>query len=199
MMPQNVLSTTVVPGPFLPPDDMPPTATRDYELGGIALHDPTQGLRVQVWTFDLDPGTGELVASAPSLDEPVSIFTQAGTTEMSATFDQNMNPCVAFIQSGAMRLYWFDTAAGAQVYTTFGSGYASPRLALDDKRSLESGTSDIILAYVVGSELRMRMQRDRFGVEYVLYDGIPEGYTFRQMGLSTVNRLQFQFDPPEDT
>lgn len=194
-MPQNVLSTSVVPAPFLSPDDRTSTDVLDYEMGGIALQDPTQGLQVQVWTFSLDAGTGVLTANAPSLGSPVVIFTKPGTTYISCSFDQNMNPAVAFMQDGSMKLYWFDTTAGSLITTNFGPGYENPRLALDDKRPLENGTSDIIMAYRTGTQLRMRMQRDRFGVEYLLYSSVPEGYFLRKIGMNTVNRLQFQFDP----
>jgi hypothetical protein len=70
-------------------------------------------------------------------------------------------------------------------------------VCLDDKRRLQNGTSDILLAYLRGNKLYNRTQRDRFEVEDYLAD-IPDGYSFVTMGMNTVNRVQFQFDPPPE-
>ena len=189
-MPQHVLSDRPIPGPYLHPDDIPPTALTDYELGGIALRDPSQGLQVQVWTFGYDGAN--VWASAPSVAQ-TTLFTLANVTQLSGAFDQNMNPAVAFIAAGIPQLWWFDTVAHAQVFTTF-TGINSPRVAMDDKRSLETqvGSNDVIFAYLKSGGLYFRAQRDRYGVEYPLTT-IDPAYTFVQMGMNSVNRFQFQF------
>jgi len=196
MMPQNVLSTSPEPASFLPPDDQTTSPTFDYELGGIALQDSSQGLQVQTWTFTLDTSTGTVSVSAPSLGSPVVLFTQAGTTEISGTFDQNMNPCVSFVQGGVMKLWWYDPVAHAQTFLSFSGSYTNPRVAMDDKRGLETllGTNDIILAYVNAGNLCTRMQRDRWTIEYIL-GAVPIGFGLTKIGMNRGNRLQFQFDP----
>ena len=48
-MPANVLSTVPHPDDYLPPIDKDRGLLEDWEMGGIALNDPSQGLRVQEW------------------------------------------------------------------------------------------------------------------------------------------------------
>jgi len=196
MMPQNILSTSPQYALLLPPDDLAISATLDYELGGVALQDSSQGLQVQVWTFTLDTSTGTVSVSAPSTGGPIVLFTQAGTTEISGTFDQNMNPCVAFMQAGVMNLWWYDPIAHAQVFRSFPGSYSHPHVAMDDKRALETlvGSNDMILAYMNGQTLCTRMQRDRWGMEYVQAT-IPTGLNFSKLGMNRGNRLQFEFTP----
>jgi hypothetical protein len=190
MMPDRVLSSTPVPGPFLPPDDRAWTPLLDYEYGGIALRDPSHGSRYQIWKLEVIGD--DVIVSAPSVDA-TTLFSRSGITEASLAFDQNMNPAVGFVQAGVMKLWWFDTLASAQVFTTFDDGSESPRVCLDDKREMEGATSDIIFSYVRSGNLYFRAQRDRFGVETHLAD--VTGYLFRRMGMNTVNRLQFAFEP----
>lgn len=189
MIPSQRLSTTPIPAPFLPPDDLPPELLTDYELGGIALRDPSQGLQVQVWTATLVGA--DVTVSAPSVD-PTVLFSGSDITELRLAFDQNMNPCIAYVQAGQMILYWFDTFEGGQVFTPFDG--TSPQLCLDDKRTTQRGNSDIIFAYIRAGGLYFRAQRDRFGVEYFLTI-IDPGFIFTKMGMNAGNRLQFAFDP----
>lgn len=189
MIPNKVVSSTPIPAPYLVPDDLPVEALTDYEMGGVALQDPSQGLLVKVWTCKLIGNDLTVFATDVA---PTVLFTRSGITEFSFTFDQNMNPCVAFMQDGVLTLWWFDSFLGAQVFTTF-AGNNTPKVALDDKRELETGASDIILCYLRDEKLYFRAQRDRFLIETHLYD-VP-GYIFKKMGMNTVNRLQWEFEP----
>lgn len=189
MLPLQSLSSRPIPGPYLPPDDRPYLPLEDYELGGIALRDPSQGLRVQVWTASMSGD--DVMVTAPSV-APTLLFTRAGITEIGLAFDQNMNPCIAFMAGDQMTLWWFDTLAHAQVFTDFDGN--SPRVCLDDKRETQNAASDIIFAYMRSGGLYFRAQRDRFGVEYFLTN-IDPGFVFTKIGMNTVNRLQFAFEP----
>ncbi|MGH2551205.1 MAG: hypothetical protein ACRDHN_17605 [Thermomicrobiales bacterium] len=160
----------------------------DYEMGGEALNDPSSGLQVKVWTCTL---VGDAVTVTASGVPATALFELPGITSVSLSFDQNMRPAVAFIQEGELKLWWFDSAEGEQVFTTFDG--EQPKIRLDDKRHTQNGTSDLLLAYVRHDGLYFREQRDRFLNEYFLAD--ITGYTFRQMGMSTINRMQFAFDP----
>jgi hypothetical protein len=191
MIPERTLSTTPVPAPYLEPDDREKTLTIDYEFGGVALRDASQGLRVKVWTFRL---TGEDV-TAEALDVPATVlFSGAGITEIAGAFDQNMNPAVAFMQAGTLKLYWYDSLAEEQVITDF-DGH-SPKVCMDDKRRAQTllGNNDVIFAYIRDGVLYNRTQRYRYEVEDELAT-IGDGFTFDRMGMNTINRLQFQFTP----
>lgn len=188
MMPDNVLSSEAVFANWLVPDDIKRTLTVDREYGGIALRDATHGLDYQVWTLVTD-GTNVNI-SAEDIPE-VTLFSGTSITEVSLAFDQNMNPFVAFVDNGQAKFWWFDTFVGHQVFTNLAG--SSPRAALDDKRSLENGTSDIILAYIHNNNLCFRMQRDRYGVEYTLKTAVNA--TLGRIGMNVKNRLQFELVP----
>lgn len=194
MIPDRTLSSTPISAPFLPPDGGSSSPLIDYEMGGVALRDASEGLQVQVWTFFLD-GTNVRV-SAPSV-AATTLFTRTGITELSGCFDQNMNPCVVFVQAGTTVLYWFDSLAGMQVFTTFGA-YENPKVSMDDKRTGQNANNDIIFAYLRERALYFRAQRDRFSIETMLFPLISDKYVFKAMGMSSINRFQFLFVPAAD-
>lgn len=187
MIPANSLTSEPILGNYLFPDNLATSKTRDYELGGVALNDPSQGLRVQMWVCELVGNN--VVVYAESVPQ-TTLFTREGIEEISFTFDQNMNPAVAFVQNGVAWLWWFDSVPSEQVFTELGADYVTPRVCLDDKRKLQSGTSDIILAYVRNENLYFRAQRDRFAVEYLLKSGV--GGTLVKVGMTDQRRLQFE-------
>lgn len=193
MLPDGVLSSINVFGYYLSPDDRDPSLTEDFEWGGIGLNDPSQGLYVQIWKLRLDiddTDFGTVLISAPNYPEAV-LFSGQGITEISLTFDQNMNPFVAFMQAGEAKFRWFDTVVSGIVTTTLPTGSHSPKTCLDDKRSLETvaGTSDIILGYMRAGSLYYRQQRDRYTIEYLLKSGLVGSLLL--IGMTRANRLQF--------
>lgn len=147
----------------------------DWEMGGIALNDPSQGLRVQLWTFKLvvDELTGDSTVSveAPSVPK-VTLFSGVDVGEIAGAFDQNMNPVVAYMASGSPMLWWWDPTASAMVHTSLPAGCYDLRVSLDDKRRFNVAKSDVILSYVRGGSLYYRYQRDRYLVEYLLSSNI---------------------------
>lgn len=148
---------------------------QDWEMGGVALNDPSQGLRVQLWKFTLvvDEVTGASTISveAPTVSKTV-LFTGVDVNEIAGAFDQNMNPVVAYTEGGTPKLWWWDPTAGAMVHTTLPAGCIDLRVSLDDKRRFNVAESDVILSYVRGGAAYYRYQRDRYLVEYLLSDNI---------------------------
>lgn len=194
MIPGGRLSTTSVPADYFTPDDRdPPDFLTDYELGGIALSDPSEGLQVLEWTVRYDGVTGNVMLSAPSVAETV-IFTEPAITEISLAFDQNMRPFFAYVQAGRAKFRWYDTDAGRNVVTELSAGDRNPRCCMDDKRDMQvsQGANDIILAYVRADKLYYRQQRDRYETEYLLAEEIPAPILLR-VGMAKNYRLQFMF------
>src|SRR5262249_35906690 len=64
-------------------------------------------------------------------------------------------------------------------------------VAMDDLRPANIANSDVIIAYTRGLTLFMRVQRDRYGVEYTL-GTVPAG-TLVQIGMDMKWRFQFGF------
>lgn len=191
MIPEARLSVKPAPSDYLDRTERPNPLV-DYEMGGVALRDPSAGLRVRLWTARYDAGTGDVLLSAQGVAETVA-FTRAGITELSLAFDQNMNPFIAFVQGGQAKFWWYDPTVPGQVFSESLLGNAiTPRCTLDDKRPGQAGASDIILAYVRNGNLYYRQQRDRYLIERLLLSSVSGG--LRWVGMSKGNRLQFEIE-----
>lgn len=186
MLPDGVLSTTPQPTAFISPRDAPPAPLVDYELGGIGLSDPSQGLMAKSWRMRWEEGNFLLDALATA---PAVVLTRDNVSEFSFTFDQNMKLFITFVDNTGAHYYWYDGTVGDYRIVAMASGVLTPKCSLDDKRINQLVRSDIILAYVRAGNLCYRQQRDRFGTEYVL--GVAGGY-LRRVGMN--NGWRFQFD-----
>jgi hypothetical protein len=196
MLPQQTLSTAPTPSGFLPPRNARKELLLDYEQGGAAIQDASQGLQVKTWRGEVIGN--DVVLSAENV-APTVVFTQGGITEMQFTFDQNMQPFVAYMLNDTdARFRWFDATVPGFVVTSLPSGSYSPRCALDDKRNAAGtilGASDIILTYLRGGTLYFRAQRDRYETEYLLKTGLAD-YRLGQFGMSRQWRMQWQLFKP---
>lgn len=195
MIPNNRLSSRAVVAATVAPAKGPTDYRIDWEYGGVALNDPSQGLQVKLWTLearDVEIDNiiqQEVVLSAPGV-EPTVLFTGKGITEVSLAFDQNMRPFVAYVKEGIPYIYWYDTQAEAQVVTQLPEGAITPRCCTDEKRNDFIGNSDIILAYVRNSNLIVCYQRERYQVEHIMAEGCG-GYLVN-VAMNTQGRLQFR-------
>lgn len=186
MIPDDRLSSQPVIAPFVGAKLRRSTKTLDFEDGGIALNDPSEGNQYQVWRGRLIGN--DVVLDAPEAD-PVIVYSGENITEISFSFDQNMRPVVAFQQDGISKLFWFDSVAGQQVVTEY-EGALSPKVVLDDKRATQTNNSDVIFGYIREENLYYRQQRDRFLIERLLAPA-PRA-RLEKIGLNTKLRLQFQ-------
>lgn len=194
-LPSDSLSTTPAPATPLAPDGIERNdPTVDYELGGIALNDPSQGNQVQVWRCWTD-GTSAWVAPDNNLAAKTLILTDFDITEVSIGLDQNMAPTVAYIAGGVCKLYWFDSLISGYRTTTYPNHY-TPMLTLDDKREGQSGDNDILFFYVRDRKLCYRQQRERYGVERVLQTVPSNEVRIMSLGMSRSNRLQVRMKFP---
>lgn len=191
-IPQNRASTVPMPSALLPPDDLDRASrTEDYELGGVAVGDASQGLQVRTWRAWVAGGQ-VLLAPWPENAPVTALFSADGVTELSLAFDQLMHPAVAYVQEGLTRLYWYDTLAAAQVTTSFPDA-GSPAAFLDDKRAalVENGRSDVLFFYIRAGGLYYRQQRDRFSIERVLAPTLASNVSrIDRVGMGANNRVQ---------
>jgi hypothetical protein len=189
MLPDNRVSTTVVSGRFLPPDDQRTLRLVDQEMGGVGLNDPSAGLQYQMWTLSYVGGSD--VTVTPQSGASTVLFSLTGITELALAFDQNMCATVTYRREGVLYLRWWDSTVSGYVTSDFGAGY-SPRLTLDDKRDSQRANSDIIFAYIQGNALKYRQQRDRFLTERVLRSDLDGSTRLRTIGMNRNYRLQFE-------
>lgn len=225
MLPSGELSTLARPSDFLPPKDVIPERLVAQEIGGIGISDVSRGLNYQIWTARYDgthitieadnypvtqwvevsnayeisltfdqnmrpviAWTGGIgVTHVPFLLQDGSEFWVFGGPFLVSSVEQG-------IQSGA--LYWYNPAINDYDTTTF-IGCRNLRVALDDKREMTIADSDVILTYLKGNSLYFRTQRDRYGVEYLLRDGVV-GW-IRRFGMNDTLRMQWEImSPPRD-
>lgn len=196
-LPNDVLSVVPVPAPILVPDQklrsslLPATLLTDYELGGIGIDDPSQGLQVQSWMAYLSGNTIYCVPEAGGT--PTAILTDTGITELSLSFTQSMNIVIAYVASGVTKLYWYDSDIPGQTTTVF-TGATSPFLSLDDKRPETSADSDVLFFYVRSGVLYYREQRERYQTERSLAT-LPVGVSrIVNAGMGENLRVQIQFE-----
>lgn len=198
-LPNNVLSSSPIPSRFFGARSLAVTETIDYEEGGIALNDPSQGLLYQRWKcrlFNSGKPDSYVELSADRI-APFVWLTVPYMTEISFSFDANMRAVVTYVASDRAYLNWYDSAAAAYVTTPLAVDIVSPRVAMDDKRPVASNgfqVSDVILGYVRGNSLYYRQQRDRYQTERFLTNITP-GKKLVKIGLGRGLRFQFMVEP----
>ena len=179
-------------GYLLAPDNLPKRPSIDYEMGGVSLQDPSQGLLVQPWRCWFDRDNSAVMVEAANTP-PTKIFDQESITWLSFCFDQNMRwSAVYTLQDGESYLRWYDSLAGDYAITPLDDGVITPFLTLDDKRAIMLGSSDIILAYIQNENVYVRVQRERFQVPHVWQEDIPKDWIIRNFGMSNKLRLQME-------
>lgn len=205
MLPQNTLSTEPVPAVFEGGRALTVSNILDYELGGVGINDPSQGLQVQTWRARIIDDT-EIVLDSGTVT-PFTLITGINITEVSFSFDRNMNPAVAYVEDGVPKLYWYDSVLAGMTTTEY-PNIITPRLTHDDKRELQSIISDVIFAYIRDGALYYRQQRDRYSVEIDPTEELdePEKTDYRaliasspgliKIGMGNGLRLQFMLHNP---
>jgi len=172
--------------PFDPPkdrDDITPLS--DWSEGGINLSDGTQGLQVQFWHFTVEGAGVSTGIYLESSTYPKTLQLSApNITWIRGTFDQNMHPAISYISDGLSYLWWWDPIIHAQATLPLALDVIFPNVIMDDTRPRETqlGNNDIVLTYLRGDPLApslyFRLQRDRYGVEYLVsepwYSGFPD-------------------------
>jgi hypothetical protein len=193
MMPGDSLSLSPVPRPFIGARSLPITPIVDYEDGGIAINDASQGLLYQRWRAILfRPGEPDSYVQLDAREvEPFTLVELPNVTEISISFDQLMRPTLAFVRNGVAYLRWFDSVPGEYVTDEIGAGILTPRVTMDDKRFIASEgyqLSDVILAYIRNGNLYYRQQRDRFTIERLLAENVKP---LIKIGFTRGLRLQY--------
>lgn len=187
MIPQDRLSTVTIVAAFR--NELPyGNPLQAYEMGGVGLSDPSQGIELKPWLLRYDVASGDFLVGADDVPETV-LFNRPDVTQISLAFDRNMSPVVSFTQAGQAKFWFFEDLIPAFVFWETELGTAvDPHVCHDDKRFYSDGISDVILSYVRDNNLYYRQQRDRYLVERQLYSGVSGlGY----VGMNKALRLQW--------
>ena len=158
----------------------------DFESGGDDINDLTHGKQSQIWNgYYRDY---HVYIQNPNI-EPVKLFSGTDISTLSFTFDQLMRPVLVITQGDVIKLRWYDSTISDYTITDFIAGETFPCVSLDDKRGSQDDTSDVIFAYIRGSNLCYRAQRDRYEIEYLLETKIY--HKLEKIGMNTQWRMQF--------
>ena len=192
-LPPGGLSSIYVTGSYAEaPEAKKWQQLRDWELGGVSINNPEEGLRVQEWTAEYY--NEKVYLSAPNFEGRILLFTMSGVREISLAFDSNMAPCVAYMKEvgGTVKyeswLYWYDNTIPGFTHIKLPDYSFYPKVCLDDKRP--NMLRHIILAYMREDKLYVRQQLDRFQTEEELWSGFRA--RLNKVGMNLQNRLQFQ-------
>lgn len=196
-LPGNALAVIPAPAPLLSPDDLGrPNRTIDYERGGVALNNATQGQNVNTYRLRL-VGNDVRIGIFPGGTE-TTLFTEAGITQVTLCFDQNMRPTVGYVAFNITKLYWFDSSIPGQTTSTIGTGASSPFLTLDDKRDGQNAASDMLLFFLRANRLVYRQQRERFLIERTLRWFAGSKVSIAKAGMNKAGRLQIELAGAEN-
>lgn len=200
MIPDNELSSTAVISVFSFPVKQPGDLLVDWELAGYWLNDSSRGLAYKLWTLmaapNSDTGLVDVIVSAPggvqAGEASRVLFSFANVSEVALSFDQNMNPFVAYMRGSVPWIYWYDPTVPGMTHTALPAGCYDLRCTLDDKRDAAVAVSDIVLGYVRAGNLCMRYQRERYGTEHVLRSGIGSNARLVSMAMNNGSRMQWR-------
>ena len=181
MLPDNILSAIPTKSGFL-------TGYRanqliDYEMGGIAIGNTSQGFQ-KLWSCFYEDGA----IKAGYDNNFQTLLSVPDVIALSFAFDINMHPLIAYVANNQCYLWWYDSSQSAQVTTEWGN-CTFPQLSLDDKRSSQSANADVIFSYIKNNTLYMRIQRERFQIEHKL----AKAKRLIQIGMMTNFRFGFAF------
>lgn len=188
-----VLSSSVVRAPFDERVNDRAFPLVDYENGGPTLGFGSDDVSYQ-WEAISD-GTSIMVGRTGVT--PVVVETDTGITEISLAFDQTMRPHVAYIAGGVAKFRWWNSLASAYE-TMVLTAARTPRCCTDEKRAEFSAARDVVLTYMLGSSLFVRVQRERFQTAHELVPALPPGVVLTEstsiisLGRNTANRLQWR-------
>lgn len=190
MLPDSRLSVSGQRASYLSPDNLQGYTRRlDYERGGAAIGDASTGLDYQNWRVYYDSTSFDVrLADESGFDQ--SMFKSVGLTQVALAFDFNMRPVIAYTEAGLTWLRRFNTA-GDQTEKLLIPSATQPRLCLDDKRQEFAADADILLFYLKGDSICMRVQREDFLTEHVLATEVV-GTRLGRVGMTTGWRVQVE-------
>lgn len=113
--------------------------------------------------------------------------------QIALTFDQLGRPLVFYrVGDDTLKLYWYDPIAQENVQTELTTG-RDPTACFDFPTRTGEQFTDAILFYVRDNQIFMRIQRDRYNIEY-LCPAEYEGIKINSAGLRVDNRLQVVYE-----
>lgn len=192
MIPER--SSTDILGTIHPPNNRAAKRFEDWEMGGVAIQDPSLGLRFQEWRAWWEEATGDVLLTADNQPAPNVLYNTPELDWLTLAFDQNMRWMSAYtLGSGQSYLKWYNSLIEDYETLALPSGIITPFLTMDDNRDVQTqlGTNDVILTYLRAGSLWVRVQRERFLVERLIKAGVDSSRIWH-FGMTDKLRLQWE-------
>lgn len=172
-----------------------PVGIHAIALGGVELNNSKGKLNSRYWLVthvgsqvQIRGANGSTWGSSVVLfEEPLPI------QQISLTFDQLGRPLVFYrIGQDTLKLYWYDPVSQQNIITNFGVG-KDPTACFDFPQDTGQPFTDVLLFYVRNDQVFMRIQRDRYAIEYPCPIS-KSGIKIKSAGLRKDNRLQVVYE-----
>ena len=200
--PGDVPSTISVVGNYLNPKDRVRGLLNAFSIGGVGLSDLSKGPMFQVWELIyiddiLDPDYGDLIVIPELVGGPTVIINVSSIVNLGFAFDQNMRIQICYeLENGDSCYYWYDTSIPGFTTSQLPDGSSSPRMTLDDPRTRQDFSNDVILGYILGGTLYYRQQRERYDTPRVWAVGVGGG-PLNFIGMMDNNRVGYDVGYPD--
>lgn len=188
-------SSIAIGGDILPPNDRAAKKYEDWEMGGIAIQDPSQGLRVQEWRAWWEEDSGDVYIMADNQPAPALIYNEPELVWLTLAFDQNMRWLSAYTRADDQSfLKWYNSLIEDYETLPLSTGVLTPFMTMDDNRQAQVvlGKSDVILTYIREEALYVRVQRERFLTERLIAADIQGSTRIWHFGMNNKLRLQWE-------
>lgn len=167
------------------------TNSRAYSFGPTALNSaPIDNEFNTDWFGDLNEEGDIELGFVGSPSHTTVALGITGAYWMDFTFNQVGNALITYESAGHTLMWWFDPVAGSFVTTDFGVG-SEPSVSLLTSKVVS--TSDIVLSYRVGLEIKYRLGSERFTIERTV--PVPPILIFLGGHMATNNRVVFKGFP----
>ena len=174
------------------PESSKITGLYDYDTGGIAVGDASEGLDSYNWELTV---SGSIARLNKFGGIAISVFTFPSVPiDVAFCFDQSMHPVIAWQDSNdTVYLRRFNAATSSFITDVIGSGKC-PRLVLDIKDLAIINESDVILTYIADNTLYYRIQREGYSIPHSIVSNLNPLQRLARIGVSGF-RLQLVLTP----
>lgn len=182
------------------PSEGAPGVINYITIGPLALGDSKGRLDSRYWVAYQQCG-GVFIAGAVNSKwgEPELIFSQGSDLRaLSLAFDQQGRPIVFYQTNDDLMLYWYNPVTNSDE-AKFLSGGVDPHAGFDVIYDVGAGYSDAMLFYIKNGIIYMRVQRDRFDVEYETPAKLLKDINIISTGMRVDNRYQVVYRYEDDT
>lgn len=175
------------------PESLKKTGLVDYERGGVALGNSSEGLSRYDWTFKVINKTQGMLSREGVPEIMVHEFSTK-PLDVAFCFDQSMNIVLAW-QDKDFILYLKRYSSATNSFQVLNLGIGKcPRLTLDEKRAEFISNSDVILGYIANNTLLYRIQREGYLTPHVIEENMLPSQRLARIGVKGF-RLQFVLTP----